>query len=253
MFNLNTAGYMISEKNESEIYRPYGSGDWLFLYFPCSMKFYGEYGAEECSKKDACVIYAPDDRQWFGGNPNFCNSFVHFECTCDEMSKFSFETGKIFYSANAAKMNRIIKKIKEESMNNSVFSQDMLSAYITQLVVTAERSFNEEKDEQKKDFVRLRYEMLENYEKNYSAAELAARVCMSKSRFYEKYKMYFNKSPKQEIIKIRMETAKALLTNENESVASVAQKVGFESTEHFSRYFKKYFGNPPKNRTKHQI
>ena len=244
---------MVKGTDTQRIFRPHGSGDWLFLYFPVPMKFYLSDKTEASSEKDACVIYAPHDYHSFGGFPHFQNSYVHFSCSDDEIKKFSFRTGELFYTSNFGEMNRLVQKIKDEMIESSVMSKEMLNSLVMQLLITAERSFGGDKDETKEAFEQLRYDMLEHYDKNYSASYLASRMCMSKSRFYEKYRQYFGQSPKQELIKIRMETARVLLTNVNSTVSEVAQRVGFESAEHFSRYYRKYFGETPKNRTKHHL
>lgn len=246
MFFMNSAGYMVREDEGSKISRSHGSGDWLFLYFPVPMKFICEDGSEIVSRKDACVLYAPDTYHVFCGYPDFQNSYVHFRCDEEDIKRFSFETGKIFYTPNAGKINSMIKKIVEESLTKDLMSEEMAGSYIFQLLVNAHRGINSDDDEMKKAFVKLRFEMLLNYEKNYSAEELAKRVCMSKSRFYDYYKMYFNASPKQELLKMRMENARVLLTNENITVSEVSKRVGFENQEHFTRYFKKYFREPPR-------
>lgn len=93
LFTVNMAGHMVKGTDTQRIFRPHGSGDWLFLYFPVPMKFYLSDKTEASSEKDACVIYAPHDYHSFGGFPHFQNSYVHFSCSDDEIKKFSFRNG----------------------------------------------------------------------------------------------------------------------------------------------------------------
>lgn len=252
VFSVKFVDYMRKEPDGFKIYRPCGSGDWLFLYFPCPMKFKNENNETCISEKNACVIYAPGDFQSFEGYPHFQNTFVHFECDNDDMNMFSFEPGKLFYTPGAGVLNNIVKKIKEEKLGTDILSENMLNTYMTQLLITAERCCNSTGDKLRDDFIKLRYDMLENFGQNYSSKELAAKMCMSKSTFYANYKKIFGRTPKQELLKARMEAAHMFLTNENVTVAEIAEKVGFENVEHFSRYYKKYYGVSPRNRTKNQ-
>lgn len=47
------------------------------------------------------------------------------------------------------------------------------------------------------------------------------------------------------LLKLRMETAKAMLTNPNAKVIDIAKNVGFASSKHFGSVFKNYYGISP--------
>ncbi|MNW50319.1 HTH-type transcriptional activator Btr [compost metagenome] len=47
------------------------------------------------------------------------------------------------------------------------------------------------------------------------------------------------------VIKLRMEESKALILNTDLRRYEIAERVGYESPEHFSKIFKKYFGVSP--------
>jgi len=52
---------------------------------------------------------------------------------------------------------------------------------------------------------------------------------------------------------MRMEKAAVLLTNQRRTVSAVAEEVGFANIEHFTRYYKKYFGKSPRSENADKI
>lgn len=69
---------------------------------------------------------------------------------------------------------------------------------------------------------------------------------MEKSQFYHYYKLFFQSTPKSELLQARMEKARYLLTNEALQIQQVAQACGFTNMQHFSRYFKEWFHCSPR-------
>lgn len=246
MITVNLADCLKREKRGAEIYRPNGSGDYLFLYFPKPMKYDGG-GGDVITEDNACVLLAPGDMHRFSGMPEFINSFIHFTGDEGEIEKFGINTGQLFYPNCFERMNEITNLVKSEFLTGGEMKAEMTHLLICELLIMIKRSFSQKrKDPQLELFESLRFKMLSDCSNTNSAAELAAKVCMSKTQFYKYYRKYFGESPKQELLKARMEKASVLLTDSNRTVAVVAAEVGFENTEHFTRYYKKYFGKSPR-------
>lgn len=246
MIQIGYIDYMRKEPPGSKIFRPNGSGDYLFLYFPLPMHYYAgdDY---TLTKKNACVFLAPHDAHRFSGAPEFLNTFVHFSYSEQDEGKFPIPTNRIFYPSDFERMNDIVMKIRDEQLIGGELYEEMSHALMMELLILARRSFsNQHADPLKSQFENLRYELLSDCSRELSAAELASRVCMSRTQFYEYYKRFFSSSPKQDLLKARMEKAAVLLTNRLKTVSDVAEEVGFENIEHFTRYYSKYFGHPPR-------
>ena len=56
---------------------------------------------------------------------------------------------------------------------------------------------------------------------------------------------FFQSTPHADLLQIRMDKAKNLLTNEALTVQQIAQMCGFSDFSHFSRYFRKQAGCSP--------
>lgn len=247
MINVNFVDYMRREVPEHEILRPHGSGDYLFLYFPASMRF---YSGKECiiTEKHACILLAPNAPHSFCGNPDFINTFIHFNVSENEIERFDITTNIFFYPSGFEKMNRIAFDIKSELLTGGEMYREMINSMMLELLILIKRGFSSARpDALKEQFEKFRYEMLSDCSKDITISEISSDMGMSRTMFYKYYKNYFNSSPKQDILKMRMEKAAILLTNQRKTVSAVAEEVGFANTEHFTRYYKKYFGKTPRS------
>jgi transcriptional regulator GlxA family with amidase domain len=90
---------------------------------------------------------------------------------------------------------------------------------------------------------------LERINKNpgacYSVEELAASVKMSVNNFHRKFQNYTFSTPKQYILRKRMEFSRDLLMNGALSVDEIAEQSGFSNRYHFPKAFKNYYSFPP--------
>ena len=76
---------------------------------------------------------------------------------------------------------------------------------------------------------------------------------ISVSSLQRAFKEYFGISPKQYIIKLRMNMAVELLMKNELSIAEIASACGFTDEKYFSRAFKNKYGYPPSQLRKHMI
>ena len=70
-------------------------------------------------------------------------------------------------------------------------------------------------------------------------------VPLSRSTLERRFAKTLGRSPKDEILRVRLNRAKELLAETDHSLAVVAEKVGFEHTEYLSVIFKKRIGQTP--------
>jgi AraC-like DNA-binding protein len=82
-------------------------------------------------------------------------------------------------------------------------------------------------------------------EEGFSVEVLADRLAVHRSRLHERLRHLIGLPPVQLIIRWRLERAAALLKNGSASVSEAAYAVGFQSLEHFSRTFRKHYGQAP--------
>jgi AraC-like DNA-binding protein len=75
--------------------------------------------------------------------------------------------------------------------------------------------------------------------------ELGRRVGLSRSALHERFAELIGQPPMQYLANWRVQLGAALLRNTTDTVASVAQQVGYESEATFARAFKRLVGKPP--------
>lgn len=89
--------------------------------------------------------------------------------------------------------------------------------------------------------------IMENMDKeDLTVDDIASRMCMSRTTFYNKWKLLTGEAPKYLISRIRMEKARELLESGKFSVTMVAEMVGMRNLENFRGRYKEYFGKTPK-------
>lgn len=84
-----------------------------------------------------------------------------------------------------------------------------------------------------------------NYNKSVTITEQIKRQNMTIRTFNREWKKYFNMSPNQYLITLRIEKAKKLLSESTFQISQIAEHCGFCDVMYFTRCFKNKVGIPP--------
>lgn len=79
----------------------------------------------------------------------------------------------------------------------------------------------------------------------WTVAELAKKVALSRSAFFERFTREMGLPPKEYLLAWRMAEAKDLLRRHDLALAEVAERVGYGSASTFSAAFSRHVGQPP--------
>ena len=85
----------------------------------------------------------------------------------------------------------------------------------------------------------------QNYNSDISLSDIAGFVYISTSHFARAFKKYYNISPIQYLLKVRIDNAKTLLEETNLKVGEISSAVGFGAQQRFNDIFKKQSGLSP--------
>lgn len=98
-----------------------------------------------------------------------------------------------------------------------------------------------------KNFIRRMDEIITSHisEENLSVETITDGLGIGRSKLFEKTKQLLDMTPRDYILKRRMEYAVELLKENKLSIAEIAYKSGFSHPPYFTRIFKKYYGMPP--------
>jgi len=83
-----------------------------------------------------------------------------------------------------------------------------------------------------------------NYSKSIDLSNISNEACFSVFHFIRLFKTTYGKTPRQYLIKVRIDNSKLILVS-GLSIAEVCEKVGFNSITTFSTLFKKMVGTTP--------
>ena len=86
----------------------------------------------------------------------------------------------------------------------------------------------------------------ENYASQIKINELADHIGVNRSYLASSFKKAMGYSPKEDLLRLRMEKAKSLLETTDQPINSIANAVGYTDQLAFSRMFKRYSGVSPK-------
>lgn len=79
----------------------------------------------------------------------------------------------------------------------------------------------------------------------WSAAQLGARVGLSRTRFFERFTELVGEPPARYVARWRVQTATDLMRRQGLSTAQVAERVGYASEDAFTKVFKRHVGVSP--------
>ena len=85
----------------------------------------------------------------------------------------------------------------------------------------------------------------QNLAEEITTQELANMAGLSVSHFERRFRLAFGSSPRQYLIRIRVEHASTMLRESDASITQVAQRSGFYDHAHFSRTFARIMGMSP--------
>lgn len=88
--------------------------------------------------------------------------------------------------------------------------------------------------------------MQNHYREDFDVSSLAANVGMSEATYYRHFKKVINISPRQYIKNLRLHHAHRLMIDQKFDATQAAFEVGYKSPNHFTREFKRMFGDSPK-------
>lgn len=102
----------------------------------------------------------------------------------------------------------------------------------------------QQQPEQRDAVIRFVNHMEQHPEKHYSVADIARSVQFSESHFYKIFHQIFGQSPAAYMERVRIDRACELLKSEI-SITEVAFELGFKTSQHFAKVFKKQMGSSP--------
>lgn len=143
-------------------------------------------------------------------------------------------------------LSTAIRQIRTEQLLKQPGFREKTDCILTQLVIDLHRLYNQSLEQSAElPIVRARETILSHPERSWTLEEMAALTGYSVSRFCALYSARFEKSPKAELLEVRLSMAKDRLAYSDLSVSVIAAGCGFQSLYYFSKYFRQRTGLSP--------
>lgn len=151
-------------------------------------------------------------------------------------------------------LNSTIQFIAEEAQQRLPGSETVITRLADILVIQAIRTWIESVREEEHGWIAALHDrqigkamtlMHRQPESDWSVASLAREVGMSRSGFSARFSALVGESVLQYLTSLRMQLARRELHQSNDSLAKIAERVGYHSEPAFSRAFKRVMGVPP--------
>jgi AraC-like DNA-binding protein len=160
---------------------------------------------------------------------------------------------KIFHLMNGADLASVLNRVVHLSVNETANMKDALldlsiRETIIRLMQTQARSLMLAEGAllaTSNPMAAVINYMLQNLETRLSMDQLASQACMSRAKFFTKFKEIFGQTPAKMLLELRLKKAAELLEYSDLSLGELAACSGFENYAHFATAFKKHFGQRP--------
>lgn len=230
--------------------RKNGRKDYHILYIAHGVCYLTVDGREVSVEKNSMVIFLPGQPQIyrFKAEDNSVSYYIHFCGTyCEKLLKELGLYGRQIVPLGAqTKIESRFEELIREFHTKRPFYEQNCRGILINLLASAARSASDVCAGAANQLIyRICTIMHKNYDQNISVGAYAAMLHISVGRFTHIFTHTMGISPKQYLLRLKMEHAAELLANTDLSVAQVAELVGISDGNYFSRIFKKHTGHPP--------
>lgn len=161
-----------------------------------------------------------------------------------------YSSDPFIHIKNSEDMVRIFTKLEEEMDNcDNTYHNDMIKIYLHQMMIMAYRlsDFSEAKnyDEVQLKILKAQNILESRFKEAVKISDLCIELNMSLYYFTHQFTKFVGCSPKQYLIKIRLNVAGKMLISTSLTIYEIAENSGFPNVNLFITCFKKNFGITP--------
>ena len=138
-FEIHFCEYNRQNPPKDRIYRPGGSGDYLFLLLKTPMKFYLDKELT-LARENACILYTPQTMQHYEAVQKFRNSYIHFSCSDTLIERFKIPLNSIFYPGNPDEIDEYIRELQEERIASRPFADEKEYFLLNEMFIAIARA-----------------------------------------------------------------------------------------------------------------
>ena len=198
-----------------------------------------------------CLLHRPGAPAIHGpltDGTSFINDWCYFTADEADLCALELPFDTLVPMGRADIFSMPLGDILKEKANHDLYSERLIADTLHRMLVTVKRATKEKNREDPSlylQFSRARTRFLSRCGEKWTLERMAEPLGYSVSRFCALYTEFFGKSPMNDLLDTRLETAKQLLELRVYKVEDVARLCGFSSIHYFSNFFKKRTGHSP--------
>lgn len=252
MFKISGGGV---HSNHSSIYvlRNNGFPDYTLLLTNTSAQFTINQTQQNVSAHSIAIIDKHTPYTYFNPEGNYSDDWVYFNCYDEQWIKkispmlnqfFTIPEGILIKNY----MNELIWERNLEENNVGVENSELLlQVLLNNFISISQNNPNNENDNPYfYTFKKIRMDIRNHPELDYSPEAIANTMSISLSHFQHLYKNFFGQSLKTDIIINRVTKARHLIATSNLTISEIAEICGYKNDVHFYRQFKSITGTSPR-------
>lgn len=252
--SVNSAGYYdFKTKDVGSLLRSKGREDYQIIYI-AKGKGYFTFDKEEIVVDEGnIVLYKPNMRQQYRYDSKDQSRIYWIHFTGNNIEKYldelNFKEELIYKVGFTNEVTNLWENIIAEIQVRRMYYEELTEGMLMQLLAGLSRNIYEEKHNiltTHKNIQKVIEDMHRNCNHAMTINEYAKLYNMSVCWFINNFKALTGMTPRQYMIHIKINKAKALLNDSQLNVNEVADIVGFQNAFYFSRAFKKMTGVSPK-------
>lgn len=246
---INAIGINYTHSNQFSIHRPYGSGDYLFIYFKTSALLWLD-GAEIVVEKNSVILFNKGTPQNYTANQgSYANDYIHFDADKEHDIR-NLPVDTVMKLPATKQVSKIIKDIYLEYISKNANRHDSMDLLMKILFVKINELVAYKPQDTKlygyyDALLNLRSLIYRHPEEKWTINRLCHQVNLSPSHFQRLYKQTFGTTCIADVISCKLQFAKTSLMATSDTIRDIAVQCGYDNEEHFMRQFKQEFGMTP--------
>lgn len=245
--SIVSSGHIFAEQGRT-ISRPNGRSDYLLFYVAKGSEHLFLNTEVELTE-GSFVIFRPFEKQiHIQKSPKVSEFyFVHFNAPKD-FDLFGLESSVAYFSKPSTKIIDLFEEIINELQSKQPVYEELCATKLFNIFFLLKRKCERATNPLGQYTDKISFiiqKMNKEYEKNYSLEEYAKMCCMSKYHFLRVFKDVTGCSPIDYRNSIKLEHAKELLCETDNTIDEISMNVGYTSNAYFCNAFKLKFGISP--------
>lgn len=245
MFQIRRMGCNGTHDESFQICRPNGYDCYLALFVKSRAIFEVE-GREVLTEPGTFILFdARAPHYYKAAGERYCNDWLQFNGDLSRINGITEYLNRPLLIGDAVCVDGYMGMLCNlfYCRNNELAASYLLSALLTEIVGCLEKP--ELRGPHYRELVRIRTEVYEHPERDWSIVGMAERMHISEPYLQEIYKKSFGISCIADVIQSRVDKAKILLADTELGIAEIGYQCGYSSAVHFSRQFRKMTGEAP--------